>query len=160
MKAQNIHERRKVLLRFLALFVIGILLVTIPFYFTIRLPQKENKLTSEELQILQEQVIFQRDYFAVHMDSVKNLLDSYDTKEMDIDKLNADIGILLSEMEHSFAEDTSWRKSMYENIVLTYLEIKKSKNLIIDVNEELSNCENNLKTAKNASQKPKTTVVN
>ncbi|MCK5279919.1 MAG: hypothetical protein KAK04_15295 [Cyclobacteriaceae bacterium] len=159
MEPQNKNKRRKVFLRFLALFIIGILLVTIPLYFTIRLPQQENKLTSEELHTLQEQVIFQRDYFAARMDSVKNLLDSYDSKDVDIDMLNADIGFLLSEMEKSFAEDTSWRKYMYENIVQSYLGIKKTKNSLIDVNEELSNCENNLKTAQSKPQKPKTTVV-
>ena len=148
MEPQNKKVRRNVFLKFFALFITGILLVTIPFYFTISLPDRENKDTAEELQTLQEQVNFQRDYFAVRMDSVKGLLDSYDSKSVDIDMLNADIGFLLSEMEKSFAADTSWRHGMYKNVVQSYLSIKKTKNTLKDANEDLSDCQDTLKKAK------------
>ena len=141
MEPQNKNERRSVFQRFLALFIAGILLVTIPFYFTIRLPDRENKLTSEELQILQEQVNFQRDYFAVRIDSVSHLLEGYESKNTDIDMLNADIGFILSEMGKSISANTSWRYAMNENIIQAFLGLKKATN-------ELSECRNNLKTAK------------
>jgi hypothetical protein len=141
MEPQNRKERRIVFQRFLALFIVGILLVTIPFYFTIRLPDRENKHTSAELQDLQEQVNFQRDYFAVRLDSVKQLLDSYDSKNEDIDMLNADIGFILSEMEKSIAADSTWRYGMNENIIQSLLSIKKTKSSLLEIEEKLSECE-------------------
>ncbi|MCK4746833.1 MAG: hypothetical protein KAT15_07360 [Bacteroidales bacterium] len=140
MEPQNKKERSRLILRFLVLFIIAVLLVTIPFYFTIRLPAKENRRASEELLRLQKQLDFQRDYFAVRMDSVKHLLDTYKSEDVDVDKLNADIGFLLSKMEQSFAADTSWRFDMYENIIQTYLSIKKTQNSLMKVSSDLAKC--------------------
>jgi len=148
MEPQNKPERNKSIRRFSALFIGGILLVAIPLYLTMRLPGRENRLTSEELQNLQAQLDFQRDYFALRMDSVKHLLDSYDTDGIDIDKLNADIGFLLSEMENSIAEDTSWRFNMYENIIDTYLSVKKTHNSLKEVSAELAKCRSGLRSSR------------
>jgi len=152
MEPKNKKERRKFFLRALALFITGILIVMVPFYFTIRLPQKENKITSNELLVLQEQMNFQKDFFAVRMDSVKRLLDSYNSQKVDIDKLNADIGFLLSEMEQSIATDTTWRAGMYNNIVQTYISLKKSKNSHLKLSTDLSKCKGDLKKAKKPRQ--------
>ena len=149
MEAQNTKERKKVTFRFSVLFIACILLVAIPLYFTIGLPGKESKQTSEELQILQEKSDFQKDFFAVRMDSVKHLMDSYDSDGVDRDKLNADIGFLLSEMANSIAGDTSWRFNMYENIIDSYLSIKSSKNELMKVTAELAKCKSSKRPGPN-----------
>ncbi len=144
MEPQNNKERKIVIRRFIAMFAAGVLLVTIPLYFTIRLPERENKQASEDLQNLQEQVNFQKDYFAVRVDSVKHLLDSYDSKNVDIDKLNADIGFILSEMENSIAADTSWVFAMNKTIIQTLLDLKKTRNSLLETSKELSQCRSSL----------------
>ena len=148
MEPQNKKERSTIFRRFLIVFVVGILLIMIPFYFTIKLPERETKQTSEELQKLQEQVDFQKDFFAVRIDSVKQLFDGYDTKNVDVDKLNADIGFILSEMENSIAADTSCMNSMNEDIIQTFLDLKRCENSLKEVSQELARCKRSLTSTK------------
>ena len=125
----NKKERTSVFIKFLVFFLVGIIIVLIPFYFIIQLPEKENRLLTEEYENLEEQLKFQKEYFAVQMDSVKSMLDKFEFSE-DVDFLNAELGSLLSEMNKSIVSDTSWRARMYQNIVQTYLDLKKAHNLV------------------------------
>ena len=143
MEPQNKKERSILFRRFLLVFVVGILLVMIPFYFTIKLPERENSQTSEELHTLQQQVDLQKD-FAVRIDTLLHLFDGYDSKNVDIDKLKADIGFILSEMETSIAADTSWMNRMDNDMILTFLELKKAKDSLKELEMELAKCRRSL----------------
>jgi phosphoenolpyruvate carboxylase len=150
----NKRERTETFLKFLGVFILGIIIVLIPFYFIIRLPERENKLMNEKFRNLEEQLKFQKKYFAVRMDSVKNMLDDFDSQGIDIDKLNADIGFVLSDMEKSIVADTSWKAGLYKNIIQTYLDLQKAKNSILETRDDLKECQKNLKNAR-GRQKPK-----
>jgi hypothetical protein len=141
METKNKKERRKAFRGFLILYIIGIILVAIPLYFTFSLPGRENKHASKELQKMQEQENFQKNFIATRMDSLQDLFERYDMKEVDIHKFNADVGYILSEMDRSIGSDTSWRYYMYENIINTYLSLKKEKNELIEVKDKLSECQ-------------------
>lgn len=149
----NKRERTETFLKFLGVFILGILIVLIPFYFIIRLPERENKLMNEKFRNLEEQLKFQKIYFAVRMDSVKNMLDDFDSPGIDIDKLNADIGFVLSDMGKSIVADTSWKAGLYKNVIQTYLDLKKAKNSILETRDNLKECQKNLKNAR-GRQKP------
>ncbi|TLX71648.1 hypothetical protein E9993_19980 [Labilibacter sediminis] len=160
MKPENTKDRKSLFIRFIVFFILAILIVIVPVFVTLRLPAQENEQTSGELKALQDERDFQRDFFAVRMDSVKGLVDSYNSDDVDIDKLNADIGFLLSEMEKSIASDTTWRASMNKNIVATYLSLKKMQNKILEVHEELDEVTSDLAKCKKdlkSSKKPKNT---
>ena len=137
MEPKNKQEKRKLYFRFLFVFIIAILIATIPIYLTMQLVRQENKLTAKELQVLQDKIDFQRN-IAVQIDSVNHMFEDYDSPSVDIDKLNADIGILLSDMENSIPADTSWQSIMNINIIQTYLSLKKSKNSIIELQNDLA----------------------
>jgi len=155
MEPENKKELKAHFNKFLALFIVSVLILLIPFYFTIRLPAMENNMQAGELKNIQEKVEFQRDFFTVRMDSVMQLMELYSSKSVDIDKLNADIGFLLSEMENAIVEDTTWWAGMNHNIVDTYLSLKKTNNTLLEtrqnlkeVYKELKQCKKDLKNAK------------
>jgi cytochrome c oxidase assembly protein Cox11 len=139
MEPKNKQERRKLYLRFLVVFIIAILIATVPIYLTMQILRQENKLTAQELQLLQDKIDFQRN-FAVQIDSVNLMFDGYYSQSVDIDKLNADIGNLLSDMENAITEDTSWQSWMNITIIQTYLSLKKSNTSFIELQHELAKC--------------------
>jgi biopolymer transport protein ExbD len=125
MEPLNKSERNRGMIRFLIVFVAGILIVLIPFYFLVRLPEKEQQVNSEQLNSLQGQLDFQKS-FTAKMDSVMKMMERYDLADVDMDKLNADIGLVLSEMGNSIktgADDSGH----YQKVVNVLVELKKAK---------------------------------
>ena len=137
MEPLNKKTRTGMFFKFLALFIIGILIVLVPFYFLIRLPQKQETITTNEYNTLDKQLKFQKDVFSIQMDSARSMLERFNKPGIDIDKLNADLGFLLSTMEKSIESDTSWANHMYRNILSTYLDLKKSRNSTISSGGEV-----------------------
>jgi len=148
MKPLNKKDRTNAFLKFLAIFILGMLIILIPFYFLIRLPEKVEEVKTEELTGFEEQIEFQRDYFAVQMDSVRTLLGMFKNPGIDFDRLSANIGILLAEMEAKIATDDSWRGKMNKNIIETYSDLKLSKASGIDVTDDLSDLEEEIEKLK------------
>ena len=107
--------------------------------YTLQILRQEQKITVKELQLLQDKIDFQRD-FAAQIDSVNLMFEGYYSQSVDIDKLNADIGILLSDMENSIPADTSWQSWMNITIIQTYLSLKKSHTSYIELQHELAEC--------------------
>ena len=144
MKPLNKKDRTNAFLKFLAIFILGILIVLIPFYFLIRLPEKVEEVKTEELTGFEHQIEFQRDYFAVQMDSVRTLLDMFKNPDIDFDRLSASIGILLAEMETKIAKDESWRGQMNKNIIETYSDLKLARASGIGVSDDISDLEDEI----------------
>lgn len=154
MKPLNKKERTTAFFKFLALFLVGILIVLIPFYFIIRLPYMEQGIKSDDIQKLEALFKVQKEYYAVQIDKLKNLFVKYDADGEDIDKLNADIGSILSEMDNTIGPDTAWRATMFKNVLNTYKDLKKTKNELGKCKFNLADCGSDLKEAKEAGKKP------
>jgi uncharacterized membrane-anchored protein YhcB (DUF1043 family) len=152
MEPLNKNERNKGTLRFLLLFIIGILIVLIPFYFLIRLPEKEQQVNSDQLNTMQGQLDFQRD-FTVKMDSVMNLMNKYPLPDVDIDKLNADIGLILSEMEKSIGSEDNTSTGLYRSAIKVLIELKKARNTNIKNAVDLSKIQKDLDECKKELEK-------
>lgn len=155
MKPLNKKDRTNAFLKFLAIFILGILIVLIPFYFLIRLPDKVEEVKTIELTGFEEQIDFQRDYFAVQMDSVRTLLNMFKNPGIDLDRLSANIGILLAEMEAKIAKDDTWRGKMNKNIIDTYSDLKLAKASGVDVSDDLSDLEEEIDELKEKLQECK-----
>ncbi len=158
MEPLNKKERTSFLLKFSAAFIIGILIVLIPFYFILSWPEIENDIMTKDFRNMQIQMKYQKDVFAVQIDSVMMIVNKYDIANQDVDKLNADLGNLLSEMEKPFVNDTSWSGRMYKNIVKSFIDLKKAKNDKIKSENELKDCKQDLEKAKEAADKSKDTM--
>jgi hypothetical protein len=154
----NKKERTKFILRFSASFIIGILIIMIPFYFLIRLPASVNANMSEDYINIQKQFKYQKDFFAIQTESARKIFAKYDVPNQDIDKLNADLGNLLSEMEKPFSNDTTWSGKMYQNIVKSFIDLKKAKNDILKSDKDLKDCKGDLDKAKEDAKKNKDTM--
>jgi hypothetical protein len=154
----NKKERTKFFIKFSLAFLIGILIIMIPFYFLIQLPEIENDLMNKDYKKIQEQVKFQKEVFAVDVESASRLIDQYEVPNQDIDKLNADLGLLISRMEESYANDTTWSGKMYQNIVRSYIALKKAKNDVLKGNKDLNDCKKDLEKAKADAGKGKDTM--
>ncbi len=147
MEPLNKKERSGTFIKFLILFIFGILIVLIPFYFLIRLPEKQQTIITKDYNSLEGQLKFQKETFSVQMDSARSMLDRYSKPGIDVDKLNADLGFLLSNMEKSIASDTSWTNHMYMNIINSYLELKKSRNSSLSSTDEVQKLKDQLAEA-------------
>lgn len=158
MKPLNKKERTNFILKFSASFVVGILIILVPFYFLLRLPEYENVIMTKEYKDMQSQMRYQKEHFAVQVDSARHITDKYDLPNQDIDKLNADLGNLLSEMENPFITDTSWTGIMYKNIVKSFIDLKKAKNAVIKSEQDLKDCKKDLEKAKEEADKSKDTM--
>lgn len=148
MEPLNKNERGKSTGRFLVLFIIGILIVLVPFYFLIRLPQKAGAITSDELTGLQNQLKFQKEDFTVKLDSVIRMLEKFEMPNVDIDKLNADIGSVLSDIEKSISLNESSSTGMYRSIINVLVELKKQKNNNLKNSAELAKVKKELEDCK------------
>jgi hypothetical protein len=158
MEPLNKKERVKFIVKFSAAFIAGILIVLIPFYYILRLPAYEDAIKTEDFRNMQKQITYQKDVFAVQIDSAMKLVTKYDLPGQDIDKLNADLGVLLSEMEKPFVNDTAWSSRMYSAIVKSFIDLKKAKNDKIKCENELKDCKTDLEKAKEEASKTKDTM--
>ena len=166
MKPLNKKERTNLLMKFAGIFILGVLIILIPFYFILRLPGIESGMQSEELRKLEEILKIQKEYYASKIESLETLFSKFNLPNEDLDKLNADIGFILSDIEHKIGADTTWRAKMNRRILNTYLDLKKTKNdhynlnsELVDCNKELEKCGKDLKEAKE-SGKPKDSLDN
>ncbi len=158
MEPLNKKERRKFIFRFSVAFIIGILIILIPFYFLVRMPSYENAIMAMDYKNIQKHVKYQKEVFAVQTEAARKLFEKFDLPNQDIDKLNADLGELLSEMEKPYAGDTTWVARMYQNIVKSFTDLKKAKNDKIKSEKDLIECKQDLEKAKEEAKKDKDTM--
>jgi hypothetical protein len=160
MEPLNKKERSLFILKFTAAFAGGIIILLIPFYFILRMPSDENSIRAEDFNSIQKQIKFQEDVFAAKIDTARIIVQKYDLPGQDIDKLNADLGLLLSEMENTYQDkDTpAWIKKMYDDIVKSFIDLKKAKNDKIRSDNDLKECKQDLEKAKEEASKNKDTM--
>jgi len=154
MEPLNKNERSKVTLRFLVLFIAGILIIMIPFYFVIRLPEKEQLVNSDQLNSLQGQLDFQKQ-FTVRIDSAMRMMDKYARPDVDIDKLNADIGLILSDMDKSIGTEGTSNNAMYKSIMNVLIELKKARSANLKCTADLDKAQKDLLECQKELEKSK-----
>lgn len=155
MEPLNKKERTSFIFKFTAFFILGILVVLIPFYFIFRMPAYENSLLTKDLKEMQGLMKKQRDVYAVAIDSIAATFGRYDVAD-DINR--GQLSLLLDKqifnLQEPFRNDTSWSGRMYNNIANSFLDLKKAKNDIIEINNALQLSQQDLiKTKEDAKEK-------
>ena len=149
MEPLNKKERTSFILKFTAFFIIGILVVLIPFYFIFRMPAYENSLLTKDLKEMQGLMKKQRDVYAVAIDSITATFARYDLAD-DINR--GQLSLLLDKqifgLQEPFRNDTTWSGRMYNNIANSFLDLKKTKNDIIQSDNDLKDCQQELERLK------------
>ena len=158
MEPLNKKERTGFIIKFSASFIVGILIILIPFYFILRLPVYENEMLTKDVRNMQKIMEYQKSVFTVQIDSVKRMVNRYELANQDIDKLNEEMGSYLTKMEEPFINDTSWSGKMHKNIIRLFTDLKKAKADKIKSENELKDCKQNLEKAKAEATKSKDTM--
>jgi len=154
MEPLNKKERTGFIFKFSASFIVGILIVLIPFYFLIQMPKYEHSSLSKDLTELQHQMVYQRDTFAVQIDSVKRMINKFDLPNPQVGVIAGDIEHYISTVQLHFINDTSWSGRMYKNIVKSYIDLKDAKLGKIKTDKDLIDCKGDLDKAVKAASKP------
>ena len=143
MKPQNSKDRNIAFLKYMLLFTITVSLIVLAIFFGYRLPIKENtylrgKIKAFETQISQERKVIGK------VKNVKLLIDSMDNPTANSDYLQQIISAELADIQNSIlTEDTTFRKTMYSEIIQTHLELKTTKQALFkmkDVKMTMEEC--------------------
>lgn len=141
MKSLNVKQRRKAFISFLLLFLLTSSLVVLIVFFNLKVPEKENNYLRNRLNYLNIEAQ-QTANFAQKMDQVKNLIDSIGIKGTNIDYTEQLISTELALMRTKYiAEDSTSNIAMYNNIILTYLELKEAKIELLNLEDAKSDIE-------------------
>ncbi len=146
MKPLNKKQRNKAFVIYLILFVFVNAIVVGIVFFNYQVPGKENKFLQKKLDYLSLKSDEQEN-FAKEMDKVKSLLDT-----MDIDGINREyvdqlISTDLAYMRTNYAaKDSTFLGGMYNNIILTYLDLKIAKSQLKELDEAKSDIDTYVET--------------
>jgi len=141
MKSLNVKQRRKAFISFLLLFILTSSLVVVIVFFNLKVPEKENRYLHNRLNYLSIEAT-QTSNFAEKMDKVKGLIDSIGIKGTNIEFTDQLISTELAMMRTKFiAGDSTAHVGMYNNIILTYLELKESKIELLNLEDAKTDIE-------------------
>lgn len=117
MKALNTKERNSAVLRFSLWLVICVIIVCVPVIISQNVTGEQEKIKAGENESLIEQISFEREFFAVEIQKIMDLMTSKEAKEIDTDKFNAELLNIINEIRTQTETVTDWRGDMYRNIV-------------------------------------------
>ncbi|PKQ62869.1 hypothetical protein BZG02_11795 [Labilibaculum filiforme] len=141
MKSLNVKQRRKAFISFFLLFLLTTSLVVVIVFFNYKVPEKENKYLHNRLNYLSLEKKQTSD-FALKMDKVKSLIDMIEIKGTNIEFTDQLISTELAVMRNKFiAEDSVANVGMYNNIILTYLELKEAKIELLNLEDAKTDIE-------------------
>ncbi|WP_320020323.1 type VI secretion system TssO [Labilibaculum manganireducens] len=141
MKSLNVKQRRKAFISFFFLFLLTTSLVVVIVFFNLKVPEKENKYLHNRLNYLSLEKKQISD-FALKMDKVKALIDMIQIKGTNIEFTDQLISTELAVMRNKFiAEDSVSNVGMYNNIILTYLELKEAKIELLNLEDAKTDIE-------------------
>ncbi len=150
MEILNKKERTNSFLLFLLMFVVTVGILFTAFFFSYKLPWKENTVLRAENQKIRYEFLYQKT-FIKDLEKVDKLIDSLENTKEGYFFLEQSINADLIDIKSEIPKDSLDDKSMYENLILTYKklmdakrdlkQVENAKNEIDDLNEQLSETE-------------------
>ncbi len=142
MKPLNKKQRNKAFFVYLLLFVITNAVLVGIVYFNYQVPAQENEYLQKKLDYLTLKSDEQRE-FDKKMNRVKSLLDTLDIEGVSTEYMEQLISTELAYMRTNYADkDSSFVGDMYNNIIITYLELKVAKSQL----RQLDDAKNDIDT--------------
>lgn len=120
MKALNKQERNSAILKFSLWLLISVLIICVPICITAFMPVEQENLEEQETEELVEEVNFEKDYFAVKINEINELMNRKEAGEVDIDSFNAELKNHLTDMTKQTENDLTWRGDMFRNVIAAY----------------------------------------
>lgn len=159
MEILNKKERTSSFLLFLLMFVITVGILFTAFFFSYKLPWKENAVLRAENQKIRFEFLYQKK-FIKDLELVDNLIDSLDNTREGYFFLEQSINADLIDIKSEIPKDSVEDQSMYQNLILTYKklmdakrdlkQVENAKNEIDDLNEQISEYEKEIRQLEKA----------
>ena len=117
MKALNKQERNSAILKFSLLLLVCVVIICGSIIISAFVSSEQKKLGAQANENLMEELNFEKEYIAVKIQEVKDLMDEKMSNEIDADSFNAELKNILSDVSDEIEENLTWRGDMYRNIV-------------------------------------------
>jgi hypothetical protein len=122
----NSKDRNQAFIKFLALFLVTVVLVVLAVYFDYRLPIRENKVLQEEVSLQRQQDIDEQK-FTAKMQEVLVLIDSVDKAGVNLTQLESTFMGKLNDLEILQLKDNTVYGLMNKTIVNRLAELYTEK---------------------------------
>jgi hypothetical protein len=142
MKPQNSAERTKAFIRFLILYIATTALIITAVFFGIYVPFKQNKQLQDQLNVVQKEKDFDRQFFTLMQDT-KSLLDTVNSAGSSIDVIEGRIAQKIQEMDAILSKDSISGKRIYSQVVQYFTDAKNDKKTLrsSDKQKIIADCE-------------------
>ena len=117
MKALNAKERNSAILRFSLWLAICVIIISVPIILSAFLSDEQQNVLAGENENLIEEMNFEKEYFALKIQNVIDLMESKDANEITTDNFNAELLNIINEVKEQTKENREWRGDMYRNIM-------------------------------------------
>ncbi len=117
MEALNKKERNSAILRFSLWLLICVIIISVPVILTSAVSADQLSQREKENENLIKEIEFERDYFAVQIQKIMDLMKSKEGNEIDSDTFNAGLLNVVSDIKTQTEGTPEWRGEMYKNIV-------------------------------------------
>ena len=167
MKALNNKERKSAILRFSLWLLICVLIICLPIIISSFVKEEQKNIQAGENESLIEEINFEREYFAVKIQNIMDLMKSRETNEINAETFNAELMNVVSDIKKQTEGELNWRGDMYRNVVviaeylitankiISYSADHKDKQ-ISDLNKiilEFENCGDNISSLTDEKKK-------
>ncbi|MBU2946317.1 type VI secretion system TssO [Zobellia uliginosa] len=126
MEILNKKERTSSFLLFLLMFVITVGILFTAFFYSYKLPWKENAVLRKENKKMQYEFLYQKKFINT-LEDVDKQIDSLDTVKEGWFFVEQSIIKNLIDLRSDIPKDSLDDRSMYENLVLTYNKLVDAK---------------------------------
>jgi uncharacterized membrane-anchored protein YhcB (DUF1043 family) len=140
MKPLNKKERNKAFYKVVGLFLVSFIIAVLLGFTTMNVGKLSEKNMNSELQRLKDQLKFQEEVFAPHVDQTSEMLTKIPTSKEtgeNLEVLNQDIGALLSQTKNQVTEDESWESTMYKNVIQALSNLQLAYNEQLKLREQM-----------------------
>lgn len=117
MKALNKEERNSAIFRFSMWLLICVLIICIPVILSAYLPAEQQNIEAGENENLIEDANFEREYIAVRVQDIMDLMKRREVNDIDAESFNAELTNIFSDISEQTVKAVNWRGDMYRNIV-------------------------------------------
>jgi hypothetical protein len=131
MDAINKKERNSAILRFAFWFTLALLLVCVPIILTTSLKGDQLNQREKENERLIREINFEKNYFAIQIQKIMDLMKSKQGGNLDSETFNAGLYNIISGIKTQTDSIPSWRGDLYKNVV-TIAEYLIKANKVID----------------------------
>ena len=77
---------------------------------------EQQNIEAGKNESLMEEIAFEREYIAVNIQKIKELMESKEAKTINVDAFNAELVNILSDIKKQTENNQDWRGDMYRNI--------------------------------------------